>query len=182
MSQNESAKSKGQKHAKLMLVRYGRMGGMGWFEHHEADISKLNAYVVVKTERGMELGQIVGLHNYRGGQFKSSPEQVEAYYVNRTKDFPLGEGGSFVRFATHEDIREQEHLEKSAIGHECKILNDFVRISCFSNIHWNIISRSYFIEFLINNLCLKVSQSINYNFETGTIGVDSTIRIIKQLI
>lgn len=116
MSQTENAKPKGPKHPKLMLVRYGRMGGMGWFEHHESHIPKLNTHVVIKTERGMELGQVVGAHNYRGGQFKSSPEQVEAYYCNRTKDFPLGEGGSFVRFATHEDIREQEHLEKSAIG------------------------------------------------------------------
>lgn len=116
MSQIENVKPKGPKHPKLMLVRYGRMGGMGWFEHHENHISKLNSYVVIKTERGLELGQVVGLQNYRGGQFKSSPEQVEAYYCNRTKDFPLGEGGTFVRFATHEDVREQEHLEKSAIN------------------------------------------------------------------
>ena len=116
MSQNETVKPKGQKHTKLMLVRYGRMGGMGWFEHHETNISKLNEHVVVKTERGLELGQIVGINNYRGGQFKSPPEQVEAYYCNRTKDYPLGEGGAFVRFATHEDIREQEHLKKSAVN------------------------------------------------------------------
>lgn len=116
MSYTESPKPKGQKHTKLMLVRYGRMGGLGWFEHHEDNIPKLSSHVVVKTERGLELGQVVGSQNYRGGQFKSSPEQVEAYYANRTKDYPLGEGGSFVRFATHEDIREQEHLEKSAVG------------------------------------------------------------------
>ena len=124
MSHSESAKSKGPKHAKLMLVRYGRMGGLGWFEHHEAEIPKLDTHVVIKTERGLELGQVVGSHNYRGGQFKSSPEQVEAYYCNRTKDFPLGEGGTFVRFATHEDIREQEHLEKSAVG-EAKCAQKF---------------------------------------------------------
>ncbi|MBL7215587.1 MAG: hypothetical protein ISS71_07905, partial [Phycisphaerae bacterium] len=93
MSYNESAKPKGQKHTKLMLVRYGRMGGLGWFEHHESHISRLNVHVVIKTERGLELGQIVGINNYRGGQFKSSPEQVDAYYCNRTKDFPLCEGG-----------------------------------------------------------------------------------------
>jgi len=117
MSQNEAPKPKVQKHnMKLMLVRYGRMGGMGWFEHHEANIPKLNTHVVIKTERGLELGQVVGAHNYRAGQFKSSPEQVESYFCNRTKDYPLGEGGTFVRFATHEDLREQEHLEKSAVG------------------------------------------------------------------
>ena len=115
MSQPEN-KPKVQRNAKLMLVRYGRMGGLGWFEHHEAHIPKLSSHVVLKTERGLELGQVIGVHSYRGGQFKSTPEQVEQYYCNRTKDFPLGEGGVFVRFATHEDIREQEHLEKSAVG------------------------------------------------------------------
>ncbi len=116
MSQGENSKHKVPKNAKQMLVRYGRMGGMGWFEHHEAHIPKTNTHVVIKTERGLELGEVVGVHNYRGGQYKNTPEQVENYFCNRTKDFPLGEGGQFMRFATHEDLREQEHLEKSAIG------------------------------------------------------------------
>lgn len=120
MSQGENTKHKTPKNAKQMLVRYGRMGAMGWFEHHEAHIPKLNSHVVIKTERGLELGEVVGAHNYRGGQFKSTPEQVEAYYSNRTKDYPLCEGGQFVRFATHEDLSEQKHLEKSAID-EAKV-------------------------------------------------------------
>lgn len=116
MSKVDAAKSKGPKNAKQMLVRYGRLGLLGWFEHHESHIPRLNAHVIIKTERGLELGQIVGIHSYRGGQFKSSPEQVEQYFCNRTKDYPLGEGGAFVRFASHEDLREQEHLEKNSIG------------------------------------------------------------------
>jgi len=112
----DNTKPKGQKSAKQILVSYGRIGTLGWFEHQETHIPKLNAHVVIKTKRGLELGKIVGIHNYRGGQFKSSPEQVEQYYCNRTKDYPLGDGGRFVRFATHEDLSEQKHLEKNAIG------------------------------------------------------------------
>jgi cell fate regulator YaaT (PSP1 superfamily) len=115
MSQTESTKPKGQK-AKLMLVKYGRIGLMGWFEHHESTIPLTKKYVVIKTERGLELGEIVGVHNYRCGQFKSTPEQVDASYCNCGKDQPVGEGGSFVRFATHEDLHEQEHLERSAMS------------------------------------------------------------------
>ncbi|MDH4202297.1 MAG: regulatory iron-sulfur-containing complex subunit RicT [Phycisphaerae bacterium] len=116
MTKVDNTKAKGQKNTKQMLVRYGRLGQLGWFEHHESHIPRLNAHVIIKTERGLELGEIVGIHSYRGGQFKSSPEQVEQYFCNRTKDYPLGEGGDFVRFATHDDLREQEHLEKNSIG------------------------------------------------------------------
>lgn len=71
---------------------------------------------MIKTQRGLELGQIVGIHCYRGGQFKSTSEDVEQYYCNRTKDYPLSGGGTFVRFATPEDLSEQKHLEKNSIG------------------------------------------------------------------
>lgn len=116
MTQVDNTKSKTAKNAKIMLVRYGRLGLLGWFEHHEPRIPRLNSHVVIKTERGLELGEVVGIHSYRAGQFKSTPEQVEQYYYNRTKDYPLGEGGTFVRFATREDLHEQEHLEKNAVA------------------------------------------------------------------
>ena len=116
MSSVENTKPKGPKGAKHMLVSYGRIGMLGWFEHNEPHIPKMNSYVVIKTHRGLELGRIVGVHNYRGGQFRSSPQQVEQYYCNRTKDYPLAEGGTFVRYATQEDLSEQRHLEKNAIA------------------------------------------------------------------
>ncbi|MHC4907124.1 MAG: PSP1 domain-containing protein [Planctomycetota bacterium] len=133
MSSGDNNKSKGQKSSKKMLVSYGRIGTLGWFEHQEAlsygrigtlgwfehqeaHISKLATHVVIKTKRGLELGKIVGTQNYRAGQFKCSRKQVEQYYCNRTKDYPLGDGGRFVRFATQQDLSEQRHLEKNAIG------------------------------------------------------------------
>ncbi|HOK65422.1 MAG TPA: regulatory iron-sulfur-containing complex subunit RicT [Anaerohalosphaeraceae bacterium] len=116
MTQDESAKTKAQKHnSKLMLVRYGKMGLLGWFEHNEPQIPKNKQYVIVKTDRGLELGQLVGPYNYKAGNYRFTPEQVEAYYTQGNKDISITTGGRFVRFATHEDIREQEHLEASAI-------------------------------------------------------------------
>ena len=115
MTQGDTIKPKGAKNTKQMLVRYGRMAQMGWFEHNESQIPKLNTKVVIKTERGMELGEVVGVQNYRAGQFRSTPEEVEAYYGNLGSSSPVGPSGAFVRFATHEDIREQEHLVKSEV-------------------------------------------------------------------
>jgi hypothetical protein len=90
MTQAEGARPKGQKKKKLMLVRYGRMGFMGWFEHNEENIPKVSSRVVIKTKRGLELGDLVGQFNYRGGQFKSTPEQVNQYFNSKSKEYPLG--------------------------------------------------------------------------------------------
>ena len=113
MAQGQT-KHKSQKHKKLMLVRYGRIGHLGWFKHNESYIPKTASRVVIKTDRGLELGNLVGRFYYRGGYFKSSPEQVREYFGKTLKDSPLTAGGTFVRFATAQDLMEERHLDASA--------------------------------------------------------------------
>ena len=125
MTQGEASKPKGQKNKKLMLVRYGRMGVLGWFEHSETSLPLVRTRVVIKTKRGLELGDIVGQFNYKDGQFRASCRQVEDYFANRTKDYPLGEGGIFVRMATDEDIMEEKHLVASSLE-EAKSCQKFI--------------------------------------------------------
>jgi cell fate regulator YaaT (PSP1 superfamily) len=101
---------------KLLLVRFGKMGTLGWFEHNEAHVPKTKPHVIVNTSRGVELGQLVGAVNYKSGQFRITPEQTEAYFGPTETGQPVvTETGTFVRFATPEDIREQQHLELSAV-------------------------------------------------------------------
>ena len=57
MTDTAAIKPKQAKNKKYMLVRYGRMNTLGWFEHHENNIPKLPCRVVIKTERGLELGR-----------------------------------------------------------------------------------------------------------------------------
>jgi len=126
MAQGEAVKPRGQKYKKKMLVRYGRMGHLGWFGHDEDQIPKTYSRVLIKTERGLELGELVGPFCYRGGQFKSSCQQVADYFSDASRDYPLGKGGSFVRFATADDLMEQTHLEASA-KEELKCCQRFVK-------------------------------------------------------
>jgi cell fate regulator YaaT (PSP1 superfamily) len=107
-------KHKSQKYKKLMLIRYGRIGHLGWFEHNKSYIPKTASRVVIKTDRGLELGYLVGRFCYRGGHFKSNLDQVQEYFGKAQKDYPLAEGGTFVRFATPQDIMEERHLDASA--------------------------------------------------------------------
>ena len=111
MSNTPETKPRQSKNKKYMLVRYGRMNALGFFEHNEAEIPKVNARVVIKTERGLELGYVIGrLSSYRGGQFKLRPEQIKEYFSNSEIDFCPPRAGKFIRYATAADISEERHL------------------------------------------------------------------------
>ncbi len=115
MIKNADIRAKQARNKKYMLVRYGRMGALGLFEHHESAIPKVHTHVVVKTGRGLELGQLVGpLTCYRAGQFKLSEEQMRAYFADSEADFSQDQAGKFVRYATADDISEERHLRKIA--------------------------------------------------------------------
>ncbi|AQT67561.1 hypothetical protein STSP2_00709 [Anaerohalosphaera lusitana] len=124
MSSNE--KQKGQKHKKSMLVRFGKMGYVGWFEHGETNISNQRDQVVIKTHRGLELGSIINPHCHKHGQFRCSKEEVNQYYEGASKDYPMTRGGTFVRYATQEDIMEARHLDSSA-QKELKTCQEFAK-------------------------------------------------------
>jgi cell fate regulator YaaT (PSP1 superfamily) len=113
MTDIAAIKPKQAKNKKYMLVSYGRMNTLGWFEHHENSIPKLPSRVVVKTDRGLELGYIVGQScPYRAGQFKFSPEQIKKYFTDSEIDIAVEEAGKFIRYATADDISEEKHLRK----------------------------------------------------------------------
>lgn len=113
MSKPVESKSRQAKNIKYMLVRYGRMKNLGLFEHNEGKMPKVETKVVVKTEKGLELGELVGqLTCYKAGHYKLSAEQVSEYFGNSDIDLPQGSSGKFVRFATPDDISEQEHLQR----------------------------------------------------------------------
>jgi cell fate regulator YaaT (PSP1 superfamily) len=115
MTDNLAAKPKPIKNKKYMMVRYGKMKTVGWFEHREVNIPKLPCRVVIKTERGLELGDIVGqLCPYKAGQFKMTQQQVEQYYQDSGIEYDKAIVGNVVRMATADDISEEKHLEKIA--------------------------------------------------------------------
>ena len=115
MAKNTAAKPKQAKHKKYMLVRYGRMNTLGWFEHNEHRVPRVPCRVVIKTERGLELGQLVGqLCPYRGGHFKLNKQQIKEYFENSEIEFSDQPTGKFIRHATAEDLSEERHLRKIA--------------------------------------------------------------------
>ena len=113
MANTPSTKYKQVKQKKYILVRYGRMNTLGFFEHNETNIPKLPTRVVIKTERGLELGHLVGqLCPYRSGQFKLTGEQVKQYFENSEIELSCKPAGKVVRFGNSEDVSEERHLNK----------------------------------------------------------------------
>ena len=113
MAETTSAKPKLARNKKYLLVRFGRMNTLGFFEHNESSIPKTAARVVVKTDRGLELGHMVGqLASYREGRFRLNEEQIEGYFNRSEIPFAAAPAGKFIRLATAEDIGEEQHLRK----------------------------------------------------------------------
>ncbi|MBW8038391.1 MAG: signal peptidase [Planctomycetes bacterium] len=115
MSKNTVTRPKQVKNKKYMLVRHSRMNTIGLFEHHETKIPKVHTRVVIKTNKGLELGHLVGqLSLYRAGQLKFDSGQIKKYFEDSNIDISIDKTGKFVRFATSADISEERHLQKIA--------------------------------------------------------------------
>ena len=99
---------------KKMLVRYGRTGLVGWFAHNEKTMPKAHNRVMIKTERGLEIGEVVGRFCYRSGIFKKSEQAVVDYYGQGPENCPITTGGTFVRYATDQDLSEERHIDANA--------------------------------------------------------------------
>lgn len=107
------AKQKPVKGRKYMLVRYGRMKTLGMFEHDEMQIPKTQTRVVVKTDKGLELGYIVGPPtSYKEGRFRFTEDQICSYFANSDINFANEIAGKVIRIATADDISEEQHLTK----------------------------------------------------------------------
>lgn len=98
---------------KYILVRHGRMHHIGLFEHNESEIPKTPTKVVVKSDKGLELGEVVGhLTCYKAGRFRMDGDQVDEYFKTSDIDISCKKAGKFIRYASDDDLSEQKHFQK----------------------------------------------------------------------
>jgi cell fate regulator YaaT (PSP1 superfamily) len=115
MEDTQIPKHKPPRTKKYMLVRYSRMRLLGLFEHNESQVPSVPTRVVVKTDKGLELGSVVGqLCAYRAGQLKLDDDQIKKYFDDSEIPFSAEPAGRFIRYATPEDINEEKHFKKIA--------------------------------------------------------------------
>jgi len=102
------------RHGRTVLVRYGKMALLGLFRHNERHFPYDKQYVIIHTDRGMELGEILSPFCHRRGTCELTNDRIEEYCQRSGANYPLSRKGRFVRFATDQDINENWHLEKQA--------------------------------------------------------------------
>lgn len=90
-------------------VRYGAMNWIGEFTYKEGWVFSCGGKVVIRTDRGVELGEQVSL-TCNGCSNSVSREQIKRYIDTSGPEFFRLQAGRILRPASPEDIAEHERL------------------------------------------------------------------------
>ena len=111
-----AAGQKDPQHPKrTVLVRYGKVGMIGHFRHSERELPSLHTKVVIQTDRGLELGEIVSPAAAHNRYTCTIPRERIDQYIKDSggSDYPFSRSGRVVRLATVQDLNEQRHIEQN---------------------------------------------------------------------
>jgi len=97
-----------------VIARYGAMRHIGQFRHNLEPPPRRGQKVVVRTERGVELAEVVAAVAADGCDGCLSCRQVEQFTEASGPDYPLRRGGKILRLANPQDEIDYRHLESSA--------------------------------------------------------------------
>jgi len=93
------------------IVRYGAMGYVGEFTHKPGLTIPCGSKVVVQTERGIELGEPIGVvGDFSGCEPGLARAQVQTYLTNSGPEFCRPYAGRILRVASEQDVNEHKRL------------------------------------------------------------------------
>jgi cell fate regulator YaaT (PSP1 superfamily) len=97
-----------------LIVRYGLLKHIGEFRHNLGGVPAPGTKVVVRTERGVELAEVViGIAEERTN--RTIPRsQLTAFLQASSPEYAFQRGGRVLRLANPQDVIDQRHLETSA--------------------------------------------------------------------
>ncbi|MBN2445523.1 MAG: hypothetical protein JXO22_02275 [Phycisphaerae bacterium] len=101
--------AEGQSENLVIGVRYGAMNWVGEFTYQPGTLFALGDKVVIQSERGIEIGEPLGLTQPRERN-QVSREQIARYVQASGPEFYRPRAGRILRVATPEDIDEQRRL------------------------------------------------------------------------
>ena len=98
-----------------VVVRYGIMAHIGQFRHNLDPVPQRGINVVIRTERGVELGEVLTVVDENaccGGCI--SPDRLQSHISANGPDYPFRRDGKILRLANPQDLIDQRHLLASA--------------------------------------------------------------------
>ncbi len=108
----------GESRKQTVVVRYGAMHQIGEFRHSLKVQPTPGTKLVVRSERGVELAQVVAPVD-RDGQGEHQPRTIsigklDEYIHECGKDYPFPRNGRVLRLANSQDLIDHRHLESTA--------------------------------------------------------------------
>ena len=113
------------------LIRYGRLRMLGEFRRPANIVLSGGMKVIVRTERGIEIGKVVLGHCEGSGDKGVSRERWQQYLANCGLEESISRDGQILRIATAQDLIDQRHLDQAASEKLslCRQLIDQMRLS-----------------------------------------------------
>ena len=110
-AESESAVDTAESARPARVVRYGAMGYVGEFSAKPNLAFNYDSRVVVQTERGIELGEPVGVSSTGCSCGRTVPRAaLQTYVRNSGTEFCHPKAGRVLRIANDQDVREHQHL------------------------------------------------------------------------
>jgi cell fate regulator YaaT (PSP1 superfamily) len=97
-----------------VVARYGVMRALGGFSHNLERRLLPGAKVVARTERGVELAEVVAIVSEQGGPGLVTPAKLMDFIRSCGPDYPFMRDGKFLRLANSQDLLDQRHLDGNA--------------------------------------------------------------------
>ncbi len=116
--QQQSRRQQAEPTGPTVIVRYGLMRHIGEFRHNLKITPLPSSKVVVRTERGVELGTVVRAvtrQDSAAGPNTMTAEVLNKFLDSNGPDYPFRRGGRVLRAANHQDIVDFQHLQTSAV-------------------------------------------------------------------
>ncbi len=97
-----------------VVIRYGIMGHLGQFRHSLQPPPARGVNVVIRTDRGVELGEVMTVVSDEGGSGQITPARLEEHIRSNGPDYPFRRDGKILRLTNPQDLIDQRHLNSSA--------------------------------------------------------------------
>jgi len=103
-----------RKNGRTVIVRYGLMRHVGEFRHNLDSVPRPGTKVVVRSERGVDLGEVVAAVSDWECAGAITPRQLGEFLEGSGPEYPFRRGGKVLRLANAQDTIDHRHLNNSA--------------------------------------------------------------------